>query len=62
MDDLSLLMAKSSSEVMLSHIQKLVQLYFDNVGYFFFFVLLLLREIFSYVGFGGSPCSSLGSF
>ena len=46
MDDLSPLMAKSSSEVMLSHIQKLVQVYFDNVGCFFFFALLLLREIF----------------
>ena len=51
MDDLSLLMAKSSSEVMLSHIQKLVQLYFDNVGYFFFFVLLLLREFFFLIFF-----------
>ena len=39
MDDLSPLMAKSSSEVMLSHIQKLVQVCVDNVGclYFFFF-------------------------
>ena len=26
---------------------------FDDVGCFFSFVLLLLREIFSYVGFGG---------
>ena len=46
MDDLSPLMVKSSSEVMSSHIQKLVQVYFDNVDCFFFFVLLLLREIF----------------
>ena len=39
MDDLSPLMAKSSSEVMLSHIQKLMQVCVDNVGclYFFFF-------------------------
>ena len=39
MDDLSPLMAKSSNEVMLSHIQKLVQVCVDNVGclYFFFF-------------------------
>ena len=60
MDDLSPLMAKSSSEVMLSHIQKLVQLYFDNVGCFVFFTLLLLIEIFCRLW--GSPCSSLGSF
>jgi len=46
MDDLSPLMAKSSSEVMLSHIQKLVQVYFDNVNCFFFFVLFFIREIF----------------
>ena len=45
-DDLSPLMAKLSNEVMLSHIQKLVQVYFDKVGCFLFFVLLLLREIF----------------
>ena len=38
-DDLSPLMAKSSSEVMSSHIQKLVQVCVDNIGclYFFFF-------------------------
>ena len=38
-DALSPLMAKSSSEVMSSHIQKLVQVCVDNVGclYFFFF-------------------------
>ena len=46
MDDLSPLMAKSSSEVMSSHIQKLVQVHFDNVDCFFFLVLLLPREIF----------------
>ena len=53
MDNLNPLMAKSSSEVIPSHIQKLVQVYFDDVDSFFFFVLLLLREIFLYVGFGG---------
>ena len=39
MDDLSPLMEKLSSEVMSSHIQKLVQVCVDNVGclYFFFF-------------------------
>jgi len=36
MDDLNPLMAKSSSEVMSSHIQKLVQVYFDNVDCFLF--------------------------
>ena len=40
MDDLIPLMAKSSNEVMLSHIQKLVQVYFDNVGCFFFSFLV----------------------
>ncbi|KAK9988662.1 hypothetical protein SO802_028901 [Lithocarpus litseifolius] len=33
MDDLSPLMEKSSSEVMSSHIQKLLHVYFDNVGF-----------------------------
>ena len=61
-DDLSPLMAKSSSEVMSSHIQKLVQVYFDNVGCFFFFVLHFLREIFFICRLLGSPCSSLRSF
>ena len=51
--DLNPPMVKSSSDVMSSHIQKLVQVCSDYVGCFFFFVLLLLREIFSYVGFGG---------
>ena len=47
MDDLSPLMAKSSSEVMLSHIQKLVQVRVVGHIYFFFsFALFLLREIF----------------
>ena len=34
-DELSPLMAKLSSEVMSFHIQKLVQVYFDNVVYHF---------------------------
>ena len=47
MNYLSPLMAKSSSEVMSSHIQKLVQVYVLGCLYFFFsFALLLLREIF----------------
>ena len=37
-DDLSLLMAKSSSEVMLSHIQKLVQVCVVGCLCFFFFL------------------------
>ena len=46
MDDLSPLMAKSSSEVMSSHIQKLVQVCVDNVGclYFFFFFASAKRD------------------
>ena len=47
-DDLT----KLSSEVMLSHIQRLVQLYVNNVDCFFFFVLFSPREILC-VGFGG---------
>ena len=35
MDDLNPLMVKLSSEVMSSHIQKFMQVYFDNVGYHF---------------------------
>ena len=58
-DGLSPLMAKSSSEVMSSHIQKLMQVYFDTVGCFFFFVLHFLREIFFICRLLGSPCSSL---
>ena len=47
MDDLSPLMAKSSSDVMSSHIQKLVQVHVVGHIYFFFsFALFLLREIF----------------
>ena len=38
MDDLSPLMAKSSSEVMSSHIQKLVQVCVNNVGCLYFFL------------------------
>ena len=45
-------LAKLSSEVMLSHIQRLVQLYVNNVDCFFFFVLFSPREILC-VGFGG---------
>ena len=45
MDDLNPLMVKSSSEVMSSHIQKLVQVCINNLDCFFFFVLLFLREI-----------------
>ena len=45
-DDLNPLMSKLSGDVMSSHSQKLVQVCFDDVGCFFFFVLLLLREIF----------------
>ena len=61
MDDLSPLKAKSSSEVMLSHIQKLVQVcvvghlrffFFSFSFSFFFLVFLLLREKF-FVGFKG---------
>ena len=46
-DDLSPLMVKSSNEVMLSHIQKLVQVCAVGCFYFFFsFTLLLLRKFF----------------
>ena len=55
MDDLSPLMGKSSSEVMSSHIQKLVQVCAVGRLYFFFsFAFLLLRENF-FVGFGEVP-------
>ena len=53
MDDLGPLMVKSSSEVMLSHIQKLVQV--STVGHFYFFfsfAFFLLREVF-FAGFKG---------
>ena len=46
MDNLNPLLVKSSSDVMSSHIQKLVQVCSNNEGCFFSFVLLLLREIF----------------
>ena len=64
MDDLSPLKAKSSGEVMLSHIQKLVQVcvvghlrffFFLFLFHFFFFLaFLLLREKF-FVGVRGVP-------
>ena len=59
-DDLSPLMAKSSSEVMSSHIQKLVQVCAVGCLYFFFsFTLLMLREIFCRLW--ESLCSFLGN-
>ena len=63
MDDLSPLKAKSSGEVMLSHIQKLVQVcvvghlrffFFFFFFIFFFLAFLLLREKF-FVGVKGVP-------
>ena len=46
MDDLSPLMAKSSSEVMSSHVQKLMQVSVVGRLYLFFsFALFLLREV-----------------
>ena len=60
MDALSSLMAKSSSEVMSSHIQKLVQVSVVGRLYFFFsFALFLLKEVLCRLW--GSLCSSLGS-
>ena len=57
-DDLSPLMAKLSSKVMSSHIQKLVQVCVVGCFYFFFsFTLLLLRKMFRRLC--GSLCSSL---
>ena len=53
-DDLSLLMANSSSEVMSSHIQKLVQVCLVVFASSFSFALLLLRKNL-FVGFGGVP-------
>ena len=53
-DDLSLLMVNSSSEVMSSHIQKLVHVCLVVSASSFSFALLLLRENF-FVGFGGVP-------
>ena len=58
MEDLNPLMAKSSNEVMSSHIQKLVQVCVVGCFYFFFsFSLLLLSKIFHRLW--GSLCSSL---
>ena len=58
LNDLSLLIAKSSSEVMLSHIQKLVQVHVVSRIYFFFsFALFLLKDIFCRLW--GSHCLSL---
>lgn len=58
MDNLSLLMAKSSNEVMSSHIQ----VYVNNVGFSlsFSFTLPLLREFSCRLW--GSSCLFLGSF
>ena len=59
MDDQNPLMVKSSSEVMLSYFQKLVQVYFDNVGYhfrsrIFSFHLILTRILFAFlISLGG---------
>ena len=60
MDDLSPLMAKSSSEVMSSHVQKLMQVSVVGRLYLFFsFALFLLREVLCRLW--GSFCLSLGS-
>ena len=59
-DGLSPLMAKLSSEVMSSHIQKLVQVCAIGCLYFFFsFTLFLLKETFCRLW--GSLCSFMGS-
>ena len=52
MDNLSLLMVKSSSEVMSSHLQKLVQVYIGNVDCFFLFCFIFAKRDLC-VGFGG---------
>ena len=54
-DDLSPLIAKPSSEVMLSHIQKLVQVCAIGHLCFFFFLCLTSTEENFLVGFGGVP-------
>ena len=60
MDDLSPLMAKSSGEVMSSHVQKLVQVsILGRLYFFFFFTLFLLRM--ALCRLWGSLCLSLGS-
>ena len=56
MDDLSPLMGKSSSEVMSSHIQKLVQV--CAVGRLYFFFSFAKRKFLCRLW--GSPYSSLG--
>ena len=68
-DDLNPLMLKLSNDVMLSHIQKLVQVCYDNVGcFFFFFIFVFAKRDFYFILFlyicrlWGSPYSSLGSF
>ena len=61
MDDLSLLMAKSSSEVMSSHIEKLVQVYAVGCLCFFFFLCFTIAERKFLCRLWGSPYSSLGS-
>ena len=45
-DDLNPLMAKSSSEVMSSHIQNPMQVYFDHVGYHFWSRIFFLSPCF----------------
>lgn len=58
MDDLNPLMVKSSSKVMSSHVQKLVQVrVVGHICFFFSIALFLLREIFCRLW--GSLCLSL---
>ena len=60
-DDLSPLMAKSSSELMSSHIQKLVQVCAVGCLCFFFFLFFTSTERKFPCRLWGSPYSSLGS-
>ena len=60
-DDLSPLMAKSSSEVMLSHIQKFVQVCAVSRLYFFFFLYFTSAKRKFLCKLWGSPYSSRGS-
>ena len=60
-DDLSPLMAKSSNEVMLSHIQKLMQVCAVGRLCFFFFLCFTSAERKFPYRLWGSPYSSLGS-
>ena len=60
-DDLSPLMAKSSNEVMSSHIQKLVQVCVVSHLCFFFFLCFTSTERKFPYRLWGSPYSSLGS-